>query len=373
MAVEYVKEVKELLACVDFGAIWDDFRAVPFAIYDEREFFLSEDLRPSLDVSDAGDGVYRGKVDERFAGNTAAQIGDHVLAIWDASTIGEYSRTQLAAYLAHEMFHAHQFAYREKRFPNELLGAAYPLTVENLHLRFIEREFLLGACTAGTEEEKREALSIFFALRKERERLIGEFLAYEKAVESVEGTAVYVEYRSFVQLQDSPVPVEKYLADYRNTDKEQLKIRGATYSQGMLLALLADALLGDWKADFVKDSAFLSDFLEQRLTLSKPELDVESLKEKLLAEKEGFSASIAEWERERDEAFAAFERHKGLCRIEGAVKVKGIDPMNLLKRGDEVIHRNFLKIDRGNGVELLEGPLKAKIGDSLFDVKWIEW
>lgn len=370
-----VKETRELLSQLDFEKLWEGFHAFPFAFYNSENVYVSENLEASLELEELAYGVYKGKADERFAGNTAISLDGQLAAIWNEAGTTELAPRQLAAYLAHEMFHAHQYSYGEKRFPNELLGIDYPFTVENLHLRIVERDYLLKACLAETEEEQLVNLSCFFECRRERQKLIGAAIDFEKAVETIEGTAVYIEFNAYRQLHDVPVSVEDYMGDYGSVTKEFLQIRRSTYGQGLLLALIADAMVPHWKRAFMNSSDFLSDMLETELVnrLQRVPLDFIRLDAVFAGEKKELEAQLAEREVELLKVFEEFERNPRSNLIEEGVKVTGIDPMNIVKRGDWVIHQNFLRINREAGDEMLRGPVRVKIGKNLFDVERIEW
>ncbi len=375
MILQRVKELQQLLGKIDYESLWHGFSKAPIAVYNEEYFYIDTPVCGSMLLEKAADGIYRGRTDERFMGNTAITIGDDCIAIWNESTIGDIDNTQLASLIVHEMFHVYQLANKENRFPNEWLGVSYPITIENLHLRNIERERLLRTCITEDEKKKIQYFSQFLQLRKERTELIGKFIDYEKGIETVEGTAVYIEYSAYEQLLKEKIPIIEYIKGYRNITSDHLKIRHSTFHQGLLMALIADDLLPNWKSSFMKSTLFLSDFIERELERLLPafDTDLEILKKEFHQERDIITICIREWKKERDQVFQEFERTKKNRRITKGVRITGVDPMNLIKQGEWVIHRNFLRIDRGNGHEILPGPVKTKIRGHLFDVELIEW
>lgn len=103
--------VDDRLNQLDFSVLADGFRRYRFALYTEREACLDGALMPRPDG---------------FLGNTAVPCEGEFIAIWsmDADPIEDVDR--LAASLVHEMFHCHQFACGETRFPSDLALLADP-------------------------------------------------------------------------------------------------------------------------------------------------------------------------------------------------------------------------------------------------------
>ena len=79
------------------------------------------------------------------------------------------------------------------------------------------------------------------------------------------------------------------------------------------------------------------------------------------------------WTLKRDQAFLDFENRKTGQQVSQEIRISGFDPMNIVKRGNELIHRSFLKVSLDYEERLIPGPVKTVIGDSLFDVKTLIW
>lgn len=375
MLLEFIQDIESLLVQLKADDLWAGFKIYPYAIYDSSNYYLVTDSKIT-DLESLTPTIYRGKTDERFVGNTAIAYDERFIAIWDAKTTGEIKSEQLTAMIIHEMFHAFQSEKGEKRFPNELLGISYPLTVDYLMMRHRERSYLLKACTAENKTLQLKLLAQFFQLRIQRQQHLGEYLDYEKAIESVEGTAVYVEFKALQKLTANGTSLAEYLKGYHTISKEQLNIRLSSYNQGLLLSLIADRLLGKWQADFMKSQEYLSDFilksLENRLN-SAMTTTLDSLAVYDSNDESLLKACLHEWEAERNEIFAQFERTKKGQTILGPIKATGIDPMNITMKGPMVIHKNFLRIKDGEEEKVLDGPVKTEIGHHLFDIQRIEW
>lgn len=375
MLLENAQMIKKVLGQVNPALIWDGFKLYPFAVYNQTEYYLVDPFHTPVNLLKVNPTIYRGEMDERFLGNTAIAYGDGFIAIWDSRTTGLLEKDQLASMMVHEMFHAYQREKGEQRFPNELLGVSYPLNVENLVLRYIERDLLLKACQSDKTAQQLELMANYLQVRHHRHQLIGDALLFEKGIESIEGTAVYVEYHVLQQLKKGTVRLEEFIEGYTVISADHLKIRLSTYHQGLLLSLIADQLLGDWQENFMCSDLYLSDFIETSLGSKLPKqesVNIGQLCSQYSDEEAELRFYVQASTQQRDMLFEQFEQDKIGATIVGPVKITGIDPMNIVMRDHEVIHQTFLRIDRGQGNEVLNGPIKTEIGEHLFDVLKIE-
>lgn len=363
-----LEELDYLINSIHYNQLWDGFSKTQYALYNEENFYLNDNCGISLDVEQEGS-FFIGKTDERFNGNTVTSIDDHYIAIFDEKSIpDDIDNKRLASLFVHEMFHCFQDTYGEKRFPNELLNINYPITIENIKLRVLERQYLLYAITDGDASKRNDYLNLFFSARRKREQLIGNHLEYEKAIESVEGTAVFVEYEALKQLTgDDGLSLTEYIEGYIEINESSLEIRRSTYHQGLLLCLAADMIIPNWKSDFANSDLFLSDFIYSSLEINLVEID-----DKLVNLKE-IEGCVSSWNKQRDLVFEEFEKSQSFNMIEQGFKITAFDPMNIVVRKQEIIHKNFLKVKVGDCEQVIKGPVKTIIGDHVFDVKKIIW
>lgn len=364
-----MKELEKLLNTVDYNKLWTGFKKTKYAIYNDEKFYINDNSGIDINLEKEGS-FYVGKTDARFTGNTAISINDNYVAIWNEGTIPEdIDNIKLASLIIHEMFHCYQCERGEKRFPNELLGMDYPITVENINMRMLERRYLLEACKEKNKERKKELLTLFYNIREKREKLIGDFIDYEKAVESVEGTAVYVEFQALNQLiaESQDIVLEKYMSGFTDIKESNLAIRQSSYRQGALLGLIADEFIPNWKHKFDNSKLFLSDFIKNELEIKEVDVDLKHEDLPIIEE------CINNWNEKRDAVFEEFERKDKLNCLEEGFQITGFDPMNVVKRNKEIIHKNILRIKLNDGEKIIKGPVKTTIGEHIFDVKKIEW
>ncbi|MBN2790857.1 MAG: hypothetical protein JXR69_11750 [Candidatus Delongbacteria bacterium] len=348
-----IKEIDILINSLDFSALWPEFRKFKFALYDEKNYYM--------------DG-YVGEIDERFMGNSAIKLGNEAIAIWNMSMSAEYkSDEKITSGIVHEMFHCFQGQYGEKRHANEILGIDYPIELENINLRSLERKLLYNSAIEVNKTQKLELLKEFFNVRAEREKILSEFIEYEKAIETFEGNAVFVEFQALKQMsQDKDSMLVEFLNGFTDISPSNLAIRRSSYFQGMVLCMIADDLIPEWKIEFQNSDLYLSDFILNKLNI----VIVPAKKEYLISE--DVINCIAEWEENIDKEFNNFNSSDNIEKLEN-VSFAGFDPMNILKRGNEYLHKHFLKINQDGVDNMIKGPVKVVCGENMFYVKWIEF
>lgn len=367
--IKRMKELEKALNQINYDDLWKGFSKTKYAIYDDKKFFINDAEGIDMELIER-DSSFEGKVNERFIGNTAILLNDNYVAIWNMSTVTENIKNEkLASLLVHEMFHCFQFANGEKRFPNELLGLDYPITIENINLRTLERQYLLNASLETNKEKKKELITLYFSIRNKRGSLIGSILDYEKAIESVEGIAVYIEFKTLTQLnnEDKISNLREYTLGFTDVNDKNLKIRHSSYIQGLLLSLIADDYIPDWKDKFMNTRSFLSDFVQKELDIEVKDVDID-YENMILIE-----ACVNNWINQRNLAFDNFNKKTKSNTLKDGFELTSFDPINIIKKGNEIIHNSYLGIKIGDIDQIIEGPVKTTIGNHIFDVKRIDW
>ncbi len=350
--IEQSEEIETLLNEIDFNMIWPGFKKFKYALYDDRNYYMNGKI---------------GNRDERFMGNSTMNFNGENIAIWDMSSINEYkSSKKIVSGIVHEMFHCFQAEYGEKRHANEILGIDYPIEPVNINLRSVEREFLYRSAIEQNSTEKLDLLKEFFNVRAQREKVIGTFLGYEKAIETFEGAAVFVEFQALKQLCTDNDILAEFLTGFTDVSIANLAIRRSSYFQGMILCMITDELLPDWKIEFQNSGLYLSDFIKNKLKI-EPESTIEA---RIISEE--VISCIDEWEDNVDKEFKDFDRFDNIQKLEG-IFVTGFDPMNIIKRGNEYMHKHFLRINQDGQDKIINGPVKMVCGENMFDVKRIEY
>lgn len=363
-------ELGELINRVDLAKLWPGFKKTNFAIYNEETVYLNDDYEIDIDLLPI-DSIFIGKVDNRFVGNTAIAIKEQYLAIWNENYIpSTMSNTALASKIVHEMFHCLQYENHDaEKFPNEILGIDYPITAESINLRTLERQFLLEWVSAENKDRKLDLVNKYFTVREKREKLVGSAVNYEKAMEEFEGIASYVELKSLMQLSDidGKTIIKDFFQGFADITEANLQIRHSSYRQGVLLALIADEYLTNWKEVFQESDQHLSDFIREKIKCEKQ--DIVNIDQNL--------SKVEKVIRDREEAikklFYEFNSEDKENVFKENIEITGFDPMNIIKRNDEMIHNSFIRVKIDGDERIIKGPVKVTIGNDFFDVKKIEW
>ena len=209
-------KVAAAIVKVDFTKLWEGFKPLKFALYDETKCFF--------------DGAYVEKTRE-FCANTAIEYKGEMIAIWNVQQ--EMPITVFASKIIHEMFHGFQEMQGWECRANEMEALyRYRYSEENLTVKLHENRLLLDMLE-GTDAGRFKEL---LACRKYRsERFPYEF-SYECCGEEIEGSANYVEWQVLRQLDENEA--EKVVADMRKSmlqPKYFFPIRISGYYTGALL------------------------------------------------------------------------------------------------------------------------------------------
>ncbi|MBS4174711.1 NUDIX domain-containing protein [Bacillus sp. FJAT-49736] len=322
---------------------WPGFEAVAFALYDQEKVYLYRHPKFTQQVL---------PWNEQFLGDTIILFGDYPTAIVSVERYEDME--SLYSILAHELFHGFQYVKGEKRFPNEMLGISYPLIEENVELRSQERLHLYHA-VMGTADARVKHLQNFVSKREKRISLIGEYIEYENDLETVEGPAWYMELK--VYAEKSPLPyekvVEKYSSYLLNKEDASIHLRRSCCSSGLFLSLLLDELSPNWKEGFFESNQTLYELLKKHL-----DLKMEPIDEIVISDE---AKTIVKMVKNRKESeLIEFQAKKGYhLMLEGDITASMIDPMNITKVENRLLHKNFLKIKVNEKEYLFQQPVLA--------------
>lgn len=322
--------VANRLERIDFPSIWPGFSSGSFALFQEKLACLSGQLVPRP---------------PEFRGNTSILWQGSPLAIWNLEQ--EMDLDQLASYLVHELFHAHQLASGETRFPQDIRLALSPAPLPSLASRLQEGRLLAQAASAGPEAAQAH-LTDFCALRRQRQER-PECLQ-ECLVETVEGTAEFVGLQALRTL--SPEKYQRELDRYRALLQQPGPLltdaRRMAYYTGALTLLSARRAGLDLRHPLPGQSQPLFSFLNRLLpSVPPPPLSSEALEE---------AAALAEQEdRTHHQAVARFLEQTPRDRA-GPFRICGYDPMNQFAVDGKLFCTHFLALQDPNTGSILSLP-----------------
>lgn len=342
--------------------IWPGFQYVAFALYDEKYVYLFN--HPNYPPE--GEKPYcMLPWTDSFIAETLIFFEGNPTAIANLSLHDEYER--LFATLVHELFHGYQYIKGEKRFPNELLGIMYPVLEENVEARIQERKALYEAFMADSIEKMHEYLCRFIAMRERRSELIGEALEYENRIETVEGPAIYIEAKAKSLV--SPLPFEKILEHYAafliEPYESSFHLRRSCYYPGIFLCLILDKVSPGWKETFIESEETLYAILKE--VVDGQGFGVPEVKLSISEESKNIILEILV---KREEEFNRFYQKPGthVCII-GELAAKGIDPMNIIRNEDKLLHKHYLKVSISQKEYLIQKPVIAVIKNDYRQIK----
>jgi len=179
---ELYNQVAEAIATLDFEQIWEGFKPLKFALYDDEKcYFNGEYIKKTVD----------------FCANTAIEFRGETIAIWNI--VEKLEPTILTSKIVHEMFHAYQMMQGWNCWAKELEALyKYQYSAENLSIKLHENKLLLDILADYNETKYKELMS----LRKYRSEAFPYEFSYETKVEEIEGTATYVEWQVLKQLDE---------------------------------------------------------------------------------------------------------------------------------------------------------------------------
>lgn len=214
-------QVEAHLDSVNFSCLWKGFKRLKFALYNHEKCFF--------------DGTYIEK-DDSFVANTAITYKGESVAIWHV--MKEMDSEILASKIIHEMFHGFQNLSNENRFPNEIEALIkYTYTPDNLTLKHLENTLMCQLLKTYDSSDFQHLLH----LKKTRFHLFKYEYSYEAAVEQIEGSAHFVEWKALSQI--SKDKAEKLFESMSQTvlnPTNYIPIRIISYSIGALFFYLLE-------------------------------------------------------------------------------------------------------------------------------------
>ena len=234
--------------------LWQGFRPLKFALYDDTDCFF--------------DGRYIEKTD-CFLGNTAIEYDGEFIAIWYVS--GEPDPDILSSKMIHEMFHGFQSSNNDPRFPQELSALyQYRYSNENLSVKWKENQLIADLA----QEFNAEKLAQLLKCRKYRHEHFRYEFIYESKIEQIEGAANYVELQALKQISETAYLRKLEQMKQSITEPANLlPVRIVSYDAGALLL----HVLKENHIPF--DQGFSDITFSENLILSIDETDVCDIRE----------------------------------------------------------------------------------------------
>ncbi len=327
---ELYRKIEQHLGNLNFEGIWPTFRPYPFALYDQETVQL-KDRQISWD--------------SRFRGNTAIKFEGRMLAIWnvDEATL-RLNTKRLASLIVHEMFHAFQLEYGEKRFRNEIDAIHYAYEEDNLSAKYEENRLLADLL----DDFKQLDWLRLAALRAYRRKHFPQAIAYESYVETCEGMATYAEWSALKMLDRDLYNqrIEEIQASLKDP-ASLFPIRTINNNSGAALLVVAESQ-GEALWHVVgEEESMLDTLLLPKANGDSPQKN-DDIKRLLQEFKENNRKTV-------QEALATAETKK-----QGPFHIVGFDPLNTVKADNYIFFRHFVLLKKGDETMVIDSPSVAE-------------
>ncbi|GAA0342344.1 peptide ABC transporter permease [Bacillus carboniphilus] len=369
--VHCLKRLAEQITDENISSYWAGFHIYPFAIYDDEWVYVASHPELPEDFTEIDHQLSVGPRTNHFIGNTAIEFAGEKMGIWkvDLEQVKDFDK--LYAGMVHELFHVYQQEFGEKRFANELLFIQYPFTESNIAHRLMERESLYRAVLEDDPIKKHAYVKDFILHRETRRNEIETFLDYELAIETIEGTATYVELQACVD--QKALQRESIISHYgKNLQEHQemlAKFRASCYYSGQFIGLLLDHYEPGWQLEFMNAPDYLYDFFIKKVD-AQIENEVELTSQHIELSKQ----LVQEYSQKQKEELAGFfQTNKNIVTIKGHMKLTGFDPMNIISEGEKLLHKHVIKIQTQSDEYVIFGPVLAQHTTDLWEIDTISF
>jgi len=347
---------------------WKGFKTVPFALYDDEKIYLAYHDSPPAGFEKA-DNIYVGPWRQEFYANTMITFEGKEMGIFNIEHLNPTSPYEkVYSITIHEMFHAYQqktgFIDKLQSKYDEFMFMKYPFTKENIELRVVEREELLNAVFSHEAKSKEKHIGRFIAAREKRKALLGDLINYELGLESMEGTATYVEYQACIDKTNLPKEfvISRYAENLAGYPENFNSFRHSCYSPGMFICLILDQAKLHWHEDYLTSGELLYDYLLKKVAVPKEEIELNNLSNaQYLANKE---------DRNKRDIIDNYLSSKGYKLVLiGDMSIGGFNPMQVVPYEDNILHQTFLKVNTKSQNIFINSPCLAKHGENPWKIE----
>ena len=332
--LEIYNAVDAVLGALDFSALFDGFHRYGYALYNRAEICLDGRMMP---------------YQEGFRGNTAIEHNGRFIAIWDMELDTGDDVEELAYLLVHEMFHCHQRAHGEKRYPSDLMLLNYPADVDNFEKKYNENIYLVEAY----EKQDIGSLQKFARIRDMRMRAHPDMVRQELKVETVEGAAEYVALKALRAIDHRKFTdvIGGHIRKLRRQDGSLFDVRRISYYSGALYCLCCDSCGIALRNDFAGEETI---YEQNPLAFADGPVDIRPCGfipvryAEIMGEREKLITECTEkWEYTACKAL--------IC---------GYDPMNMFRLGDFIYCKYFICLDIGGKAHNINSSIVLRLDEN---------
>ncbi len=354
--INTMMELVEICNNDNFNYYWSGFNKEPFAIYDKEQVcIIGHDALPDK-FTCIKDNIYIGKVTDDFKGCTIIDFNGEKIAIVGLHYMKNLSIEKIYSIIVHESFHVFQSRGDMYYMCGDPLGILdYKFEMDNLYYRALERTALEKAVNSIEKKDFQLYLNKFIQYRNERIKLLKEeALRFELGLETMEGTAAYVEIKGLISTSGKELNevLKTYEGIMKFTYKTLENFRQDCYFTGAYIGLILDRLDKDWTEKYNKyeKSPYIFDFMIEEYNLFKEQVEDTITFDYLANEDRELRSFIVEEieknERRKEKLFQEFKNdNETKVVIKSRMRLCGYDPMNIEEIGNEILHKRFICIN----------------------------
>lgn len=249
------------------------------------------------------------------------------------------------------MFHCYQYENNENRFPDDLKGLNYPKDEYIFQSKYFESELLIDILNTKELNYSIELFNKFLYLRCERLKKYPSII-YEYKIETVEGMAEYIGLKALeiLNIEKYKSKVKEYKDIVLDLDKYFFDIRRYSYFSGTLILLAIEKLKIEINKK-VNNKIIMDELFEINLNNSEEFKNIEIVYDKKI--NNIFNKYIEDINNKINIAKKELINGKS-----GRYTITGYDPMNMIKIGNEILHKHFVILKDGDGNSIF---LKEKV------------
>lgn len=325
--------VNSIIDSLDFNSLFEGFHKYSFALYTGSEIILDGKSLP---------------YHEDFRGNSALLYNNEYIAIWNMEFDPVDDMEQLAYCLVHEMFHCHQQANGEKRYPSDFELLNYPNDTDNFIKKHNENRYLAEAY----ERRDMESLQKFASIRDSRYKKYPSMVLQEFKAETLEGIAEYIGLKALKLINPAKYHeiVGKYLGIMKAESSLMFDVRRISYYTGAVYFLCMERLgIPVSNAFDSRQTAYEQNII--RFDGVQPEI----------SPCDSIARSYAQLVKERETKIN--EHIEKSEYTECSAFICGYDPMNMFRVGNIVYCSHFVFLNENGEIKPINSAVALKLAD----------
>ncbi|MBQ8815303.1 MAG: hypothetical protein IJZ85_12505 [Lachnospiraceae bacterium] len=332
--IEAYHAANAILNTIDFNDLFEGFHPYGFALYNSNEIIIDGKAIP---------------YQEDFRGNTSILYKGKYIAIWNMEFDPVDDPEHLAYCLVHEMFHCHQCANHESRYPSDFELLNYPDDVENYINKYNENRYLANAY----EQRNIMLLRKFACIRESRYKKYPSMVCQEWKAETLEGMAEYIGLKALRRINADKYNtiVNDYLGKLKVETDLLFDVRRISYFTGTIYFLCLEQF------GFSVNNVFDS----EQTAYEQNSIDITGITAEILP-CDFIPNKYAELVKKKEAKVKEHIQHSKY--IESHAFICGYDPMNMFRVGDMVYCSHFVCLNENDEIKTIHSAIALQLAEN---------